>query len=75
MTKTHAEFLEELKKYIYKKIEIEKIPIGEDYLNSTIIELEVIANKIKQFQAEQKQPHEAKFLDDLTDSEAESLDY
>lgn len=52
MTKTHAEFLEELKKYIVD----DQIPYyesinREEPNNDTLYELKILVDKIEQFQA------------------------
>jgi hypothetical protein len=57
-TKTHAEFLEELKEHIKQRTNIRTEIMGDDYIDKTMQELMVILNKIEQFQAEQNKSSE-----------------
>ncbi len=55
MTKTHAEFLEELKGFIQRKREESSARIDNDWYKGQSLAFDLIREKIKQFQAEQKQ--------------------
>jgi hypothetical protein len=55
MTKTHAEFLEELKEYINKSYSVDSRVRYNDIAHGSAAAYLDVLNKIEQFEAEQKQ--------------------